>query len=118
MLLDEGPANVHNEDVGLGRLGNQCALNMARSMGRILQIPGAELVLWTALGAILIAVAVYVVGKIRPKSVQQEPMASELMSKFRDLHSQGVLSDQEFRTIKTTLAARLQEELKDTGETG
>ena len=66
----------------------------------------------------LVTVVIYVIGKIRAKSVQKEPTASELMSKFRELHSRGDLSDSEFRTIKTTLAARLQEELKDTGQTG
>lgn len=90
---------------------------MVSGMQRILGIPGAELVIWGAVGAMMIAVAAYVIGKIRPNSVQKEPVASELMSKFRDLHSKGVLSDAEFRTIKTTLAERLQEELKDTGET-
>lgn len=91
--------------------------DVLRNMQRIWEIPGAELVIWGALGAALIAVVAYVIGKIRPNSVQQEPKASELMSKFRDLHSKGVLSDAEFRTIKTTLAERLQDELKDTGET-
>ena len=87
-------------------------------MGRILEIPGAELVIWGAVGGVLIAVALYLVKKIRSDSAQQELTASELMSKFRELHSKGVLDDAEFRTIKTNLAARLQEELKDTGETG
>lgn len=92
--------------------------NVTRIIERVLSIPGAELVIWGTLGAMLIAVAFYVIGKIRPKSVQQEPTASELMSKFRELHSKGVLSDAEFRTIKTTLTVHLREELKDTGETG
>jgi hypothetical protein len=68
--------------------------------------------------AILVAVASYVVGKIRTRAVKQEPTASDLMSNFRELHSRGELSDAEFRTIKTTLAARLQQEIKDKGETG
>lgn len=92
--------------------------NVTKVIQQILTIPGAELVIWATIGAMLIAVAFYVVGKIRPKSVQQEPTASELMSKFRELHSKGVLSDAEFRTIKTTLAVHLHDELKDTGETG
>lgn len=87
-------------------------------MGGLLNEPEAELVLWVAVGAALAVVALYVLEKIRRKSVQQEPTASELMSKFRDLHAKGVLSDAEFREIKTTLSARLQEELKDNGETG
>ena len=87
-------------------------------MGEWLGIPGADLVVWLAVLAILVAIAYYVIGKIRAESVQQEPGASELLSKFRDLHSQGDLSETEFRTIKTTLAARLQDELKDDEETG
>ena len=85
---------------------------------RIFDAPIAELVLWAAIGAAGVAVAAYVIGKIRAEPAQQEPDASELMSKFRELHSKGELSDAEFRTIKTTLAARLQEELKGNGEKG
>ena len=85
---------------------------------RIFEDPIAELVIWAALGAIVIALAAYVIGKIRAEPAQNEPEASDLISKFRDLHSRGELSDAEFRTIKTTLAGRLEEELKDNGETG
>ncbi len=87
-------------------------------MGEWLGSPGAELVVWLAVLAVLAAIAFYVIGKIRAESVQQEPGASELLSKFRDLHSEGDLSETEFRTIKTTLVARLQDELKDDEETG
>lgn len=80
--------------------------------------PVQELILWMALGAILVTVAAYVIGKIRTEPAQKEPGASELMSKFRELRSKGQLSEEEFRTIKTTLADRLQEELKDNGEKG
>lgn len=75
-------------------------------------------VLWVAVLAVLVAVAWYVIEKIRPKTVQKEPEASQWLSKFRDLHTQGELSDEEFRTIKTTLAAQLQDELKGNGEEG
>jgi uncharacterized membrane protein len=94
-------------------------------MVELLKEPLAQLIIWLALLAIFVALGIYVLGKLRPNStqqgptgsVQQEPTASELMSKFRELHSRGGLSDAEFRTIKTKLAARLQEELKDNGET-
>jgi uncharacterized membrane protein len=87
-------------------------------MGEWPGVPEAPLVCWLAVLAILVAIAYYVIGKIRAESVQQEPGASELLSKFRDLHSQGDLEEAEFRTIRTTLAARLQDELKDDEETG
>lgn len=67
---------------------------------------------------ILVAVAVYLVGKIRSMAVQKEHRDGELLSNFRDLHSQGVLDDAEFRTIKTTLAGRRRCEVKDNDETG
>ena len=87
-------------------------------MERLWQAPVEQLVLWLALLATLIAVVVYVIGKLRAEAAQQEPTASELISKFRESHSKGELSDAEFRTIKTTLAEQLQEELKRNGETG
>jgi hypothetical protein len=77
-----------------------------------------KLVLWLAVLAAMIAVGAYLILKIRPKTVQNEPAASELLSKFRELHSQGELSDEEFRTIKTTLSAQLQQELKGSGKKG
>lgn len=77
-----------------------------------------QLVLWGAVLAVLAVCAVYVLGKIRRSSAQNEPIADELLSKCRDLHAQGGLSDEEFRTIKTQLATRLQDELKENGETG
>jgi uncharacterized membrane protein len=87
-------------------------------MAELWNDPIAQIVIWGAVFAMVVAVGVYLIGKIRGESAQQEPTASELLSKFRELHSRGGLSDAEFRTIKTNLAAQMQEELKDNGETG
>ena len=46
------------------------------------------------------------------------PVSSELLSKFRDLHEEGKLSDEEFRNIKTLLAEKIQQELNDNSEPG
>lgn len=77
-----------------------------------------RLVLSFALLAIMTAVAAYVILKIRAKTLQRELHASELLSKFRELHSRGVLTDAEFRTIKTALAELLQKELNNNSERG
>jgi hypothetical protein len=77
-----------------------------------------QLIVYAAVLAILVAVGVYVVVKVRKDPVQKEPPASELMTKFREMHSRGVLSDEEFRTIKTTLTERLQNELKEKDNAG
>lgn len=87
-------------------------------MGDLFEGTAAELVIWAAICAIVVAVGIYVIGRIRGLPAQQEPTAHEMLSKFRELHSKGELSDSEFREIKTKLAARLQDELKDNGQTG
>jgi uncharacterized membrane protein len=91
---------------------------VAMTWDRVWSSEPESLVLWLSVLAALIAVAFYVIRKIRPKTVQSEPRASEMLSKFRDLHSEGELSDEEFRTIKTTLATQLQKELNDSGKKG
>ena len=79
---------------------------------------GEKILLWlAALGALLVLI-IYVLGKVRARTLQHEPGASEMLAKFQELHSRGVLSDAEFRTIRTTLTAQRTQELKDTGETG
>lgn len=88
------------------------------SMERFWQLEPEWLVLWIAVLAVLLAVACYVIGKIRPKPVQKEPEASEWLSKYREMNSKGVLTNEEFRTIKTTLASQLQDELNDSGHEG
>lgn len=90
-------------------------------MDRLLEAEPQKLVsllLWLAALVSLVALAIYAIGRIRAKSAQQEHTSGELLSNFRELHSRGELSDEEFRTIRTTLAAQLQEELKDDDQTG
>jgi hypothetical protein len=76
------------------------------------------LVLGMAVLAALLAVAAYIIAKIRAEPAKKEPEASQWLSKYSDLHSKGGLSDEEFRTIKTKLAAQLQDELNDNGDNG
>jgi uncharacterized membrane protein len=75
-----------------------------------------SLLFWLASFAALVWLAIYAIKKIRTEPAQQELTANELISKFRELHSKGELSDAEFRTIKTTLAARLRQEVKGKDE--
>jgi len=53
----------------------------------------------------------------RGGSYDAQPTPSELLTKFRELHDRGGLSDGEYRTIKTKLAGRLDNRLKDNNET-
>ena len=89
-----------------------------RGMDRFWQSGLEWLVLWLAVPAVLVTVAWYVIWKIRPKSIQKERKANEWLSKFRESHSRGELTDEEFRTIKTTLTVHIQDELSNNDGTG
>lgn len=77
-----------------------------------------QVVLSVAILAALIAMGLYIIQRVRSNLHDARPSTSELLSKFRDLHSKGELNDEEFRTIKSTLGARLRDELKRNDEAG
>ena len=68
--------------------------------------------------AILLVLALYVAAQVRANSTKQEPTASDLLTKFREMYHQGVLSDSEYRTIRTTLSPQIKDELTDKQKTG
>jgi hypothetical protein len=87
-------------------------------MLEFLRTTEAQLVIWTVLGAVLVTIGVYVVKKFRDRSGDDQVEASDLLTNFREIHSQGGLSDEEFRTIKARLAARLGREIKENDNSG
>lgn len=96
----------------------RCTAIMWLRLKDVVATSEGQLVLWTAILVILLLVSKYVLGKTRAAPVQEEPDDNEMISKFRELHAKGELSDAEFRTIKTTLGARLKAKIKDNSETG
>ena len=87
-------------------------------MSEFLHSTWAAVLLWCTILAMLIAIGIYIVGRFRGSTEDEQPVAHNLLTNFRELHSRGGLSDQEFRTIKTLLAEQIQDELKDTGDKG
>lgn len=69
-----------------------------------------------AVMAAVIGFGAYVVSRFRGRADDEQPTSSDLLTNFRELHSEGELSDQEFRKIKTLLAQKLEHELKDSGK--
>jgi len=63
-------------------------------------------------------VAYFVVRRLRGSEEEDQVSTSDMLTKFREMHAQGVLSDEEYRTIKTNLSARLQSEIKDNETAG
>ena len=87
-------------------------------MDQLLGSPLAALVLWTAVLVALVIVAAYLIGKLRRNRDNPFASASELIADFREIHAEGGLSDEEFRTIKSMLAEQLQEQTRGNGSAG
>lgn len=87
-------------------------------VAEFLQTPAARVVFWLAVLAALLVFGFYLVGKVRESLREKGPTASDLLTNFREMHGKGVLADEEFRTIKSKLAGRIQDELKGNGEKG
>jgi uncharacterized membrane protein len=62
---------------------------------------------------VLMAIGIVVVRRFRDSKDDDMAESSSMMTKFRDLHDEGGLSDDEFRTIKSKLATKLRAEMKD-----
>ncbi|MCP4193287.1 MAG: hypothetical protein GY768_21965 [Planctomycetaceae bacterium] len=76
-----------------------------------LRSPQARLVILLAILAILSVIGVYVVRRFRDESEDTET-SSTMLTKFREMRHRGVLSDTEFRDIKTILAEEIQAKVK------
>ena len=63
--------------------------------------------------AILTAVAFYVLRAIRAHPIQREAKTEDHLDSFRKLHSQGKLSDREFRIIKRQLSSQIADAVKE-----
>ncbi len=85
-------------------------------MAEFLNGPLAEVVILLALAAMLVAVGIYVIARVRAGMHLKGPPASEWLTNFEELHAQGELSDEEYRTIKALLAERFQQEINGTDE--
>ena len=79
----------------------------------IVDVNGALLqaALWFAVILALLALAIVGLRRWRGSSAGDQPRSNELLTKFRELHARGGLSDDEYRTIKTKLATQIDTEL-------
>ena len=80
-------------------------------MIEFLRSPQTRLVISLAILAILSVIGVYVVRRYRGESEDTET-SSTMLTKFREMRHRGVLSDTEFRDIKTILAEEIQAKVK------
>lgn len=78
----------------------------------------AQIALLLAAIFVMTALGVAVARSYRGSAAEDRSDSNDMMSKFRELHAEGGLSDEEYRTIKTKLAKELRAELNDNSSTG
>jgi hypothetical protein len=66
---------------------------------------------------VLTAIGIAIVRKFRDTGSDDTAESSDMMTRFRDLHEHGGLSDEEFRNIKGKLAAKLRADLGEMSST-
>ena len=88
------------------------------SMVKILEGPWYLAIILFAAVVALIAIGAYAVSKWRDAIDDDTNSTSELLTNFREMHSRGDLTDEEFRTIKAQLSYDIREELKDSDNEG
>jgi len=86
-------------------------------MTELFRHPLFQAALWFAVIFALSALTVLALRRWRGGAFEAQPTVSDLLTKFRELHGQGSLSDDEYRTIKTKLARQLESELRENDET-
>lgn len=94
------------------------AAEVAFVMSEFMDHPLARAALLLAAIFLTTAIGLAFVRRFRGRSEEDRPDSNELLTKFRDLHARGGLSDEEYRTIKTKLATELRIELSDNNNTG
>lgn len=72
----------------------------------------ARVLMWLAVIVFLVAGLVYLMRWLRESGDDETGQSGDLLTSFRDIHSRGQLSDDEYRTIKSRLATRMQGKLK------
>ncbi len=66
--------------------------------------------------AVLTAVGFYALRAIRVHSIQREPKTEDHLDYFRELNSQGKLTEREFRIIKKQLSSQIADAAKEERE--
>jgi uncharacterized membrane protein len=80
--------------------------------------PLPQVVIWMAVLSIMVIMGFWLVGRYRDRTDEDRQTPNEMLTNFREMRHQGDIDDSEFRTIKTVLGTKIQEELKDTDNKG
>jgi hypothetical protein len=83
-----------------------------------LNSPITRCALLVAVLAVLLAAAFWGLRRFRDYIGEDQTPAGELLTNYLELYEQGVISDAEYRKIKSRLNAGMRRKLDDTGRAG
>ena len=87
-------------------------------MTELFSHPLSHAALWFAAIFALLALSILALRRWRGGSAEDRLSSSELLTKFRELHLRGTLSEEEYRTIKTKLATRIDTAINNRDQSG
>jgi uncharacterized membrane protein len=117
LVLDATFLVVHNVEVGQAWLASTAGAKPRHAMPEFFRHPLFLAILGLTALIALSARAILWLRKWRGDSANDQLSASELLTKFREMHVRGSLSADEYRTIKTKLATQYGPKLSDNDKT-
>ena len=88
-------------------------------MQEFLQSAPAQAVIWIAALIALCSVGVYLIKVVRERGDSGDQLsASDMLTGFREMHSEGDISQTEFKRIKSVLGGRLHDEVQSNNAEG
>ncbi|MBC7855971.1 MAG: hypothetical protein IAF94_21285 [Pirellulaceae bacterium] len=94
------------------RLETEDLRSAGGGMWEFLSSTAGQLTVSLLILALIVAVALMVVRKLRDQTVGSRQTANDLLTNFQELNQQGEFSDAEFRKIKSVLGNQLQRDIK------
>ncbi len=83
----------------------------------LMKVTEFRFVIWLTGLAVLVAIAIYVVLKIRGQVSGNMQVSEDHLAKFRKLHQQGAIDDKEFVRVKSVVGKTIRDELNLTDRT-
>lgn len=101
-IMSAGDWRVRPQDnpgCGLGKMFKSIRQYWAESM----EIDAVRWVVWGTILLMMLAVAIYVVGRLRAMFYDTAPDRHSYLGTFRDLRDQGLIEDEEFARLRQNL---------------
>ncbi len=71
---------------------------------------------WSMIATMFLVIAIVILRSFQGRTGNDLPESSNSLTNFKEMHAQGELSDEEYRTIKTAVSGRVRNEINSSNE--